>query len=206
MPAEERAERLRLMLVRPADLPADGISAQLNKELAGMLVAMGPDDPYGAPPAYGIPAHLTPRWNATPSDLINRAIANLEVDQLEVNANDYAPETVMYVISRPDLVSAGHLLRLEEAVGTKFPHGAFVVVPKANAVCVLPLHRAEQVSLIDSVLRLVHGSASEEAPSQDVFWFHGGKLDPLNVQVKRGKMERIFPPDGFNEMLAQLPR
>jgi hypothetical protein len=112
----------------------------------------------------------------------------------------------MYMITRPDLVSAAHLLRLDQVVGTKLPYGALVVVPRTNAVCVLPLHRAEQVTLIDSVLRLVRDTASADAPSRDVFWFHDGKLDPLNAQVKNGKMERIFPPEGFKEMLAEIPR
>jgi hypothetical protein len=197
-----------MMLTRVAETGQGDVSAHLNTELAGRLVAMDtPRDRRTAPNALVIPVHFLPHWNTTSRDLLDRALANGERQKLDIAAHQLGPDTVMYTIGRLDLVDATQLLRLDQVLGRELPFGAYVTVPKVNAVTVLPLTRAEHVPMLGDSLSLLHNVASQgpAAPSMDAFWFHDGKLDPLGARMSGGRLEGFTPPEGFQERMAQLP-
>jgi hypothetical protein len=66
----------------------------------------------------------------------------------------------------------------------------------SDVASIEPMHQ-----LVTSV-----GSEASDGLSTDVFWFHRGQLHPLNARSKDGKLEEIFPPDGFLEFIEKLPR
>ena len=209
IPPQERESRLRLMLTSVAETGRGDVSAHLNPELAGRLVAMDVQrDPRVAANALVIPVHFLPRWDATSRELLDLALANGTRQKLDISAHELGEDAVMYTVGRPDLIDATQLLRLDQVLGRELPFGAYVTVPKVNAVTVLPLTRAPHMAMLPDVLALQHRVAAQgpAAPSMDAFWFHDGKLDPLNAQMNGGQMERYLPPEGFQEKMAQLPR
>lgn len=208
IPPRELDSRLRLMLTPVSETGRDDVSAHLNTALAGRLVAMDAQrDPRVVPHALVIPVHFLPHWNVTSRELLDRALANGQRQELDISGHQLDADTVMYTVGRRDLVDATQLLRLDQVLGRELPFGAYVTVPKVNAVTVLPLTKAAHVSMLPDSLGLLHSVASQGpgAPSMDAFWFHDGKLDPLNAQMRDGRMERFLPPEGFEERMAQLP-
>lgn len=205
IPVRELDSRLRLVVTPIADLGSDSITAQLGGGLAALLVAMGAP---GTARAHAVPAHFTPRWNSTPPDLLARALRNMEHDRLAIEtlAGGNGGPALHVVTGQDGLPGAGHVLRLEQVLGQKLPHGALVAMPSNNRFYAVPIHSGDDLSLLDPLISAVRGLA-EHGPvlSQDAFWLHDGQLDPLNATVKDGEL-RFFPSDAFKQLLPQLRR
>ena len=195
------------MLTRTVNTGSDQIASLMNEKLMGRVVVKEPTSAASARPRVLVfPGHLVTR--AESGDLLQRAGANATNEKLQIRTLDLAPNTSIYTISRDDFIGATRLLFLDDILGRNLPHGAIVIVPRANLVCVLPLDRSSDASLLPDMMRLLHDVAGQAptTPSLDAFWFHAGQLDPLNAQISGGTLERISPPPGFTETLAHLPR
>lgn len=205
IPLHDLDSRLRLVVTPIADLGSDSITAHLGGGLAALLVAM---DLPGTGGAHAVPAHFTPRWNSTSPDLLARALGNMERDRLAIESlagGNGGP--ALYVVTGQDgLPGAAHVLRLEQVLGQRLPHGALVAMPSNNRFYAVPIHSGDDLGLLDTLVSAVRGLA-EQGPvlSQDVFWLHDGQLDPLNATVKDGEL-RYFPSDAFKQLLPQLRR
>ncbi|MGW2863217.1 hypothetical protein [Streptomyces sp. NPDC001205] len=202
IPIQELDSRLRLVVTPVADLGSDSVTAQLGGGLAALLVAMGAPGTSAA----AIPAHFTPRWNTTPPDLLVRALGNMKRDRLaieDVAGQNGGPS--LYVVTGQDgLPGAAHVLRLEEVLGQKLPHGALVAMPSNNRFYAVPILGGDALGLLDPLVSAVRGLAEQGAVlSQDVFWLDGGRLDPLNASFKDGEL-RFFPSDAFKQLLPRL--
>ncbi|MGI5226984.1 hypothetical protein [Actinoallomurus sp. CA-142502] len=208
MPAAERDGLLRLIMAKTSELGPDAISVYLNDELSARLVVMAAGDSGRYQRAYPVLAHLTSRWGVTPPDLLLRAVENMRRDNVEVNAHDQGENSPLYTVVDQGVSGAAHLVRLEQALGVDLPYGAIIGIPREHQILAVPIRKAGDVAAIEAMLRLVRdvGSQASDRLSLDVFWLHQGRLHPLHAESKNGRLEQIFPPPEFRQLLEQLPR
>lgn len=208
IPAAQRDSLLRLIMGRTAELGADSISVHLNEEFSARLVVMGPGESGSLQKAFAVPAHLTARWNTTPPDLLLRAVENMRRDDVQVNSYDNGDASPLYTVVDQGVSGVAHLVRLEQALGTTFPNGAIVGIPRQHQIIVTPIRTARDIASIEAVLGLVAqvGANAPDRLSLDVFWLNRGRLHPFKAETRDGKLERIFPPDEFRQLLERLPR
>jgi hypothetical protein len=208
VPAAQRDSLLRLIPAKTSDVGPDAIYIYLNDELVALLVAMGPGESGSFQQAYPVLGHLASRWNADHRDLIMRAIENMRADTVSVESHAQGEYSPLFVVVDQGVSGVAQLVRLEELLGTDLPYGAVVGIPREHQIIVTPIRKARDLATIEPMLQLVQnvGSNALDQVSLDVHWLHQGRLHPLHAEARNGRLEQIFPPDEFQQLMERLPR
>jgi hypothetical protein len=98
------------------------------------------------------------------------------------------------------------LVRLEELLGIDLPHGALIGIPREHQIIAVPIREHRDINTMEPLLKLVHdvGSQAPDRLSLDVFWYHKGRLHPFHADGNNGRLDRIFPPDEFFQLVEHL--
>ena len=208
IPAAQRDSLLRLIIARTSDLGPDAIQIYLNDEFCALLVAMGPGESGRFQRAFPVLGHLAARWNVHYTDLLFRAMENMRGDSVSVDRYDQGESSPLYTVVDQGVSGVAHLVRLEELLGVDLPHGALIGIPREHQIVAVPIRKHRDINTMEPLLRLVYqvGSTAPDRLSLDVFWYHKGRLHPLHADGNDGKLDQIFPPDEFLQLVEQLRR
>jgi hypothetical protein len=150
---------------------------------------------------------MVKRWGIPPEQLFARAIDNTysevkpDIQRMSLpnagkllvaQANSYYTSSLILAIDRfPDLIG---------------PHGSLISVPVRHLFLSYPIHSADVLTAMKSMILVTHGLFRDGpgSVSNRVYWYNAGRWREIPVATENDRMSVIPPPD-FVEMVREFP-
>jgi hypothetical protein len=169
----------RMRLAEKSEIHLDAMTRIVGGELIGEVQLRG---------EYAdllIRTDQTRRWDVSPAEVWSVAMANLRRQPCDVH--EVVPgESPICAVLGSGIQTAAHVLRLDELMGRPTPYGAFVVLPRTDALAFWIINGPGLITAGPTLQR--YGSKLRDLPqsperrlSQQLFWWSDGTLESVTI-------------------------